>query len=98
MPYVIIARDKPDAGDLRQKARAEHLEFLKANTHKLLAAGAMTEDDGTGGTGSVLIVDTDDRAEAEAFAAADPFAKAGLFASTEIHRWRKAFFNFESLV
>ena len=34
-----------------------------------------------------------DRAAVDAFAAGDPFAKAGLFSATEIRRWRKVFFN-----
>ncbi len=44
-------------------------------------------------TGSFLLVDMADRAAAEAFAAGDPFAKAGLFEKTEIRRWRKVIFN-----
>ncbi len=50
------------------------------------------------GTGGVLIIDTDDRAAAEAFIAEDPFTKAGLFESVTVTRWRKAFFNFENLL
>jgi uncharacterized protein len=98
MPYVIICRDKADSLELRNRTRAEHLEYLTENKDRLLAAGAMTADDGTGGVGGVLIVDTEDRAEAEAFIQADPFAKAGLFAGIEIHRWRKAFFDKQRLV
>jgi uncharacterized protein len=98
MPYVIITRDKPNSLDLRNQVRAEHIEFLDENKHRLLGAGAMIEDDGTGGRGGVIIVDTDERKEAEDFIAADPFTKAGLFESVTVSRWRKAFFNFERLV
>ncbi len=98
MPYAIIATDKPDSLDLRSKTRAEHLAYLDANKHRLLAAGAQIEDDGTGGFGSIVIVDTDDRAEAEAFAADDPYAKAGLFADVRVVRWRQAFFNKENVL
>jgi uncharacterized protein YciI len=98
MPYVIITRDKPNSLELRNQVRAEHLEFLDRNTHRLMAAGAMIDDDGTGGRGGVIIVDTDDRKEAEDFIAADPFTKAGLFESVMVTRWRKAFFNFERFV
>lgn len=98
MPYVIITKDKPDSLDLRNQQRGAHLEYLDANTHRLLAAGALTDDDGSGGAGGVIIVDTDDRQEAEDFIAADPFTKAGLFETTRVVRWRKAFFNFERLV
>ena len=98
MPYVVMTKDKPNSLDLRTEVRGVHLEYLEANRHKLLAAGAMTEDDGTGGHGGVIIVDTDDRAEAEAFIENDPFTKAGLFESVTVTRWRKAFFNFEKLI
>jgi uncharacterized protein YciI len=98
MPYAIITKDRADAGDLRQRLRAEHLAYLDAHKHKLLAAGAQIEDDGTGGFGGILLVDTDDRAEAEAFIEADPFARAGLFDSVKVVRWRKAFFAGENLL
>lgn len=96
MPYAIITQDRPDSLQRRLDARAEHLAYLEANKHLLLAAGAQIEDDGTGGTGGILIVDTDDRAEAEAFIQGDPFTKAGLFQTITVVRWRKAFFNKEN--
>ena len=94
MPYVILTRDRADAGDLRARVRDEHLAYLDANVDKLLAAGAMIDDDGSGGHGGVIIVDTDDRDEAEAFIANDPFSKADLFESVTVTRWRKAYHNF----
>jgi uncharacterized protein YciI len=41
--------------------------------------------------GSLLVVEAADRAEAEAFAAADPYAKAGLFESVAIRPFRTVF-------
>jgi uncharacterized protein YciI len=38
-------------------------------------------------TGSMLILDTQDRGVAEAFVAGDPYNKAGLFDKVEIRRW-----------
>jgi uncharacterized protein YciI len=75
-----------------------HLAYLEQNRDKLLAAGAQLDDDGQGGYGGVIIVDTDDRDEAEAFIQNDPFTKAGLFAGIEVVRWRKAFFDRQRLV
>ncbi|MEM7023143.1 MAG: YciI family protein [Pseudomonadota bacterium] len=98
MPYVIITKDKPDSLALRNQVRPVHLEYLVANQHLLLAAGAQTEDDGSGGSGGVIILDTEDRDTAEKFIADDPFTKAGLFENVQVSRWRKAFFNFERLV
>jgi uncharacterized protein YciI len=98
VPYAIITRDKPSSLHLRNAARAEHLEYLTTHQDKLLAAGAQVDDEGQGGYGGIIIVDTDDRAEAEAFIRDDPFTKAGLFSGIEVVRWRKAFFDKKRLI
>ena len=94
MPFLIIATDKPGSGALRTDMREAHLAYLLNRQDTLLAGGAMLSDEGAA-LGSLLIIDTEDRAEAEAFAAGDPFAKAGLFEAVQVQPWRKAFFNFE---
>ena len=98
MPYVIQTVDKPNSSQVRSATRAAHLEYLTARKDKLLAAGALIDDDGSGGHGGVLIIDTDDRAEAERFIAEDPFSKAGLFQKVTVSRWRKAFFDKQRLI
>ncbi len=98
MPYVIITRDKPGHLELRNQHRMVHLDYLERNKARLLAAGGLTDEAGQGGYGGVIILDTDDRAEAEAFIQNDPFTQAGLFAGIEVIRWRKAFFNHERLI
>lgn len=98
MPYAIQTKDKPNSAQIRASARPAHLEYLTKNKDKLLAAGALINDDGTGGDGGILIVDTEDRKEAERFIAEDPFTKAGLFEKVTVTRWRKAFFNKERLI
>jgi hypothetical protein len=98
VPYAIITRDKPNSLHLRNEARAEHLDYLTRHQDKLLAAGAQVDDSGQGGYGGIIIVDTEDRAEAEAFIRDDPFTKAGLFAGIEVVRWRKAFFDKKRLI
>jgi uncharacterized protein YciI len=98
LPYAIQTVDKPNSGALRAKVRDEHLKYLDANMHRLLAAGAVISDDGTGGHGGILIVDTDVRREAEEFIAGDPFSKAGLFEKVTVTRWRKAYFNKQKFV
>ncbi len=94
MPFMINADDRPDAGDLRREIRPQHLAFLVTRESQLIAAGAKLSDDGAVTHGSFYIVDTDERAEAEAFIAADPYSGAGLFGTVRIERWRKAFFDF----
>jgi uncharacterized protein YciI len=97
MPFLIDATDKPDALALRADTRDVHLAYLEANLPRLIAAGAKLRDDGTTAWGSAYILDTEERAEAEAFIAGDPFAKAGLFADIAITRWRKGFFDHRRL-
>ena len=89
MPYMIYCIDKPEHGDVRAAARKDHLAYLTGFKDKVLMAGPTTTDDASGMTGSLLLMDFADRAEAEAFAAGDPYAKAGLFAETRIHAWKK---------
>ena len=98
MPYAIQTQDKAGAAKVRADNRVAHIEYLTANKHLLLAAGALIDDDGTGGNGGILIVDTDDRKEAERFIAGDPFSRAGLFEKVTITRWRKAFFDKQRLI
>lgn len=91
MPYIIETWDKPDHQPVRAANRPEHLRFLADNAAKLLACGAKLNDDGVDLGGGLYVVDTEDRAEAEAFIAADPFSKAELFQRVTITRWRKAY-------
>jgi hypothetical protein len=91
MHFVFICKDKPDAQALRAANRQAHLDYLRGYADRLLAAGPLQSEDGERMTGSLLILDFADRAAAEAFAAADPYAQAGLFGSVEIHRWKKVF-------
>jgi uncharacterized protein YciI len=92
MPFAILAIDRTDAGSLRADNRPDHLAYLDRHAGKLLAGGAVLAEDAATPVGSLIVFDSDDRAEVEAFAADDPFAKAGLFASVSIYPWRKVFY------
>jgi uncharacterized protein YciI len=98
VPYAIMTTDKPNSAELRARVRDAHIQYLTANIDRLLAAGALIADDGTGGHGGILIVDTDERREAEAFIAGDPFTQAGLFEKVTVSRWRKAYFDKQKLI
>jgi uncharacterized protein len=91
MPYIIETWDKPDSKPIRASARPAHLEFLAAHAGKLIYSGAKLHDDGSDLGGSIYVLDTEDRSEAEAFIAADPFSKAELFERVTITRLRKAY-------
>lgn len=95
MPMLIHCVDKAGQLQTRLDNRPTHLDYLDENKGKLLAGGAIMGADGTP-IGSVLILDTEDADEAQAFAANDPFSKVGLFESVTVTPWRMAFFNFEN--
>ena len=98
MPYAIQTKDKAGSENISSDNRSAHLAYLTNKQDMILSGGAITDDDGSWGHGVIIIIDTDDRAEAERFVAEDPFTKAGLFEHTTVTRWRKAFFNKERLV
>lgn len=97
MHYALMCKDKPNSLDLRMATRPPHVEYLKAMEAKgvLKMAGPLLGDDEKP-IGSLLIIAVGDRKDAEAFAAGDPYAIAGLFASTEIRAFNWTFGNPEA--
>lgn len=97
MLFAIVCVDKPGRIELRQSTRPAHLEHLQAHQGKLVEGGPVLDADGKP-NGSLLLVDMADRAAAEAFAAADPYAKAGLFESVVIRPYRAVFKDGKAVV
>jgi uncharacterized protein len=89
MNFVLYCVDKADHGPVRAANRPDHIAYLKDNLDKIVLAGPTTTEDGAAMTGSVLVIEAADRAAAEAFAAGDPYAKAGLFESVTIKPFKK---------
>lgn len=85
MLFVITCLDKPESLVLRQATRPAHLEYL--GTQPVTYGGPLLDDAGRP-CGSMLVIDVPDHAAAAVFAAADPYAEAGLFASTTIMGFR----------
>ncbi len=91
MPHFAIhCIDKPDSVDLRVATRADHLAHLESVIDDVLVAGPLLDLEGKP-IGSLLIIDFAERKDAVAFAAADPYALAGLFASVAVTAWRKVY-------
>ncbi len=88
MLFAAICHDKPDQIDLRLAARAAHLAFLEAHEAQVKLGGPFL-DGNKRPIGSLLILDCVDQAAAQALLNADPYAKAGLFASVELRPWRR---------
>ena len=88
MFFIILCFDRPGAGELREKTRVAHLEYLKQHKDAMHVGGPMESDEG-GIVGTVFIVDVPDRAAAIAFTEQEPFNKAGVFESVLVRRWRQ---------
>ena len=96
MWYVILGRDCPDSLARRVAARPAHLqrlEALKAQGRLLLAGplpGIDTEDPGAAGfAGSLIVADFPDLEAARIFADEDPYVREGVYASVDVHPFRK---------
>ena len=89
MLFFIHCIDKPGSGEIRSANRAAHLEYLENLGERIFCAGPTLSDDGSAMTGSLLVIEFEDRAAAERFCAGDPYAKAGLFESVTIRPWRR---------
>ena len=88
--FAIVAHDKPESVALRLRTRAAHLEFLKAIEPRIRIAGPIDDEAGQP-VGSIVIAEFPDLGAAREFAAADPYALAGLFADVRVAPWRQAF-------
>ena len=85
MIYVFRLLDKPGTAELRQRVRPAHKAYLASVGDRIAFAGPLTHDDGTTMIGSLLAIDFDSREAAQAWLAAEPFTRAGLYAGVEIH-------------
>ena len=87
--FLINARDKANALELRMKHRPQHLEWAQGHADKILMAGPVFADDGETFAGSTFVVEFDTLDAAEQWHALDPYVRAGLFHSVEIvpFRW-----------
>ncbi len=89
MYYVIICIDKPGQLETRMANRPDHVAYVGGFRDQLLIAGPFLDDDGETMVGSMLIMEFASQADAETFAAGDPYNKAGVFESVTIRPWKK---------
>ncbi|AZY95313.1 MULTISPECIES: YciI family protein [Paracoccus] len=84
--FAVICRDKPGALQVRLDTRDAHLAHIR-DSGIVAMAGPLMEDGQM--CGSLVVLDTDDLDAAQAWAAADPYKAAGLFASVDVIAWNK---------
>ncbi len=92
MLFALICTDKPGHLAVRMENRPDHVDHLNGLGDALKAAGPFLDSDGKP-AGSLVIIEAEDQATIEAIAAADPYAKAGLFESVDIRPWSWVFKN-----
>lgn len=87
MLVALICRDKPGHLEVRKANREAHLAY-GANSGKVATAGPLLDAAGEM-SGSLIVLEVADIAEAQVWAANDPYAQAGLFATVELNEWKK---------
>ncbi len=86
MYFMLNFVDVPESRPLRLANRTAHMNFIDDNVSRVLFAGPYRDDQGMT-LGSVLVIEATDKADAEAFSAQDPYAKAKVFQRTEIREY-----------
>ena len=96
MLYAVISEDQPGTLDQRLTARPAHLERLQQlrDAGRLVLAGPHpaidSEDPGPAGfSGSLVVAEFDSLEDAQAWADADPYVAAGVYASVTVKPFRK---------
>lgn len=96
MLYAILSEDAEDSLPLRRRARADHLARLEAlqEQGRLVLAGPHpavdAEDPGEAGfSGSLVVAEFDSLEDARAWADADPYVAAGVYARVEVKPFRQ---------
>jgi len=96
MLFSIVSTDVQNSLPLRRQARPAHLERLKAllEEGRLVLAGPNpqieAEDPGEAGfSGSLIIAEFDSLATARAWADADPYVAAGVYAEVSVKPFKK---------
>ena len=98
MLYAINAQDVPDSLEKRKGARPDHIARLNEmqDAGRLLLAGPYPAVDAVdpgpaGFSGSLIVAEFASLEEAEAWAQADPYVAAGVYAEVTVKPFRKTF-------
>lgn len=98
MLYAIIAEDRSGSLEQRLAARPDHLARLQAlqSDGRLILAGPCpaidSPDAGPAGfSGSLIVAEFASLADAEAWAAVDPYVAAGVYEKVSVKPFKKVF-------
>lgn len=87
MHVVLMAKDKAGALQTRLDNREAHLAHIKASG--IVAMAGPLLDDAGDMCGSMIVLEVDNMAQAQAFVDGDPYGKAGLFEDVTLSAWKK---------
>jgi uncharacterized protein YciI len=82
--FVWIGRDREHSAEVRARVRPAHLTQLRAHAPNIRFAGPLRDEAGAP-RGSVIVIEAASLADVRAIAAADPYAREGVFASWEVY-------------
>lgn len=85
--FAIYCVDKPNSLELRMATREAHLAYIGGFRDQLRLAGPMLNENGDM-AGSIILVEMETLAEAQALAAGDPYNQAGLFERVDVTAFR----------
>ena len=85
--FVLTCLDKPNSLALRMATREAHLAWVRGRIGELKLGGPFLDAAGDM-AGSLMILEAPDPAAAEAFSAADPYTRVGLWARVDIRAFR----------
>lgn len=92
MLYIGYAEDVPGTEEKRAAIRDEHVAYLRAKPDAVVLGGGLL-DDADKRVGTCLIVSAPNMDAARAWFAAEPYNKAGCFASLKITRVSRGVWN-----
>ncbi len=97
MLYSIVSEDIDNSTERRMSVRPAHLERLQAlaDAGRLIVAGPNPLDPAggmdAGFSGSIVIADFESLDAAQAWAEADPYVAAGVYANVSVKAFKKVF-------
>ena len=90
--FALHAIDRPGTLALRLEHYAAHRAFVETDADygiTIALSGPLQTDDGETMIGSLFLIEAADRAAVEAYVAADPFTRAGVWGEVTITRFHR---------
>ena len=87
MLFVFYILDKPGTSEQRLALRSAQYEHLGKVEAQMKIGGPLLAEDGKTMTGSLLVIDFEDREAAQAWLDEAPFTTGGVFGEAKIHAY-----------